>query len=344
MKKTKIPNYSKRILVSVIILVVIYIIGFTGYIIIEDMTLLDAVFMTTITITTVGYGVIKELSPAGIIFTIALIIIGTGSTAYIIINLADFLLSEFLLGRFQRRRETKMISKLKNHYIICGLGRVGNNIALELDKDKSDFIVIDNADEPIEVCKNNNWLSIQGDASSDETLQEAGIEKAKAIFATLHTDPENVYIALSSKALSPDIFVVARAKALETISKLEKAGADRVVSPQIIGGRRMVALAKQPTVVDFLDTLLGTEELEVSLAELEVEPGAKIDGITIKEASQKYHLGALIVSVIEKGLKVIVNKANGNTLIKAGHRLIVVGTKEQIQQLSELSITSNTPI
>lgn len=339
MKKTSIPHFSKRILVSVIILVVIYIIGFTGYMLIEDMTLLDAVFMTTITITTVGYGVIKELSSAGVIFTIILIIIGTGSAAYIIINLADFLLSEFLFGRFQRRRVKKMISKLKNHYIICGLGRVGNNIALELDKDNSDFIVIDNADEPIEICKSNNWLSIQGDASTDEVLLEAGIKTAKAIFAALHTDPENVYITLSSKALNPDIFVVARSKVMETISKLEKAGADRVVSPQIIGGKRMVALAKQPTVVDFLDTLLGTEELEVSLAEIGVEPGSKIDGKTIKEASQLYQLGALIVSVIEKGQKVIINKASGNTLIKDGHRLIVVGTKEQIQQLSELSIT-----
>ena len=338
MKRSNTPQFPKRILISVVVLIVIYIIGFIGYMVIEDMTLLDAVFMTTITITTVGYGVIKELSAVGTIFTIILIIIGTGSAAYIIINLADFLLSEFLFGRFQRRRATKMISKLKNHYIICGLGRVGNNIALELDKDNSDFIVIDNADGPIDICKNNNWHSIQGDASSDETLQDAGIERAKAIFAALHTDPENVYITLSAKSLNPDIFVVARAKALETISKLEKAGADRVVSPQVIGGRRMVALAKQPTVVDFLDTLLGTEELEISLAELEVKPGSKMDGITIKEASQKYQLGALIVSVIEKGHKVIINKATGNTLIKSGHRLIVVGTREQIQQLSELSI------
>jgi len=339
MRKQHTPQFSKRILISVIILVVIYIIGFLGYMIIEDMTLLDAIFMTTITITTVGYGVIKELSPAGIIFTIILIIVGTGSAAYIIINLADFLLSEFLLGRFQKRRMGKMISKLKDHYIICGLGRVGNNIAIELEKDRSDFIVIDNADEPIEVCKENNWLSIKGDASTDEVLLEAGIEKARAIFATLHTDPENVYITLSARALNPDIFVVARAKALETISKLEKAGADRVVSPQIIGGKRMVALAKQPTVVDFVDTLLSTEDIELSLAEIEIEPGSRIDGSTIKESNHIYQYDALIVSVIEKGQKVMVNKASGSTLIKAGHKLIVVGTMEQIQKLSDLAVT-----
>jgi len=338
MKKQDTPQFSKRILLSVIILVVIYITGFTGYMIIEDMTILDAIFMTTITITTVGYGVLKELSPAGVIFTIILIIIGTGTAAYIIISLADFLLSEFLLGRLQKRRVAKMISKLKNHYIICGLGRVGHEIALELQRDNSDFIVIDSADEPIEICRNNSWLSIQGDASTDEILIEAGIERAKALFATLHTDPENVYITLSSKALNPNIFVIARAKVQRTISKLEKAGADRVVSPQIIGGKRMVALAKQPTVIEFLDTLLSTEDLEISLAEIEIESGSKIDGTTIKEASQMYQFGAMIVSVIEKGQKVLVNKASGSTLIKAGHKLIVVGTIEQIQKLSELAV------
>lgn len=338
MKKQYTSHFSKRILLSFIALITIYVIGFTGYMIIEDMSLLDAIFMTTITITTVGYGVVKELSSVGTIFTIILIIVGTGAAAYIIINLADFLLSEFLLGRFHRRRVTKMISKLKNHYIICGLGWVGNNIALELQKDNSDFIVIDNADEPIEICKSNNWVFIQGDASTDEVLLEAGIEKAKAIFATLHTDPENVYITLSSKALNPDIFVIAIAKALETISRLEMAGADRVVSPQIIGGKRMVALAKQPTVIDFLDTLLATEDIEISLAEIEIEAGSKIDGITIKEASQLYQFEAMIVSIIEKGHKVMVNKASASTLIKAGHKLIVVGAIEQIQKLSELAV------
>ncbi|MFC2159888.1 potassium channel family protein [Actinomycetota bacterium] len=339
MKKQYTPQFSKRILLSALVLIVIYIIGFTGYMIIEDMTLLDAIFMTTITITTVGYGVIKELSQEGTIFTIILIIIGTGAAAYIIINLADFLLSEFLLGRLHRRRMAKMISKLKKHYIICGLGRVGNNIALELQKDNSGFIVIDNADEPIEICKSNNWAFIQGDASTDEILLEAGIKRAKAIFATLHTDPENVYITLSSKALNRNIFVVARAKALETISRLEMAGADRVVSPQIIGGKRMVALAKQPTVIDFLDTLLSTEDIEISLAEIEIEPGSKIDGITIKEANQLYQFEAMIVSIIEKSHKVMVNKASANTLIKAGHKLIVVGAIEQIQKLSELAVS-----
>ncbi|MCL6086838.1 MAG: potassium channel protein [Actinobacteria bacterium] len=338
MFKQNFQQFYKKVIISILILIAIYVIGIAGYIFIEKMTLLDAVFMTTITITTVGYGVVKELSKAGTIFTIILIILGTGTAAYILINLADFLLSEFLLDRFQIRRVSKMISKLNNHYIICGLGRVGYEIALELNRDKADFVVIDSADEPIAICKENNWLYIQGDASSDSNLIEAGVKKAKVLFAALDTESENVYITLSSKALNPKILVVARATRYETINKLERAGADRVVSPQIIGGRRMVALAKQPAIVDFLDSILSTEEIELSLAEIEVKPECRIDGMTIKEASEKYQFEALIISIIESGQKVMINKASPNTIIKGGHKLIVVGTVEQIQKLSDLAV------
>ncbi len=330
-------QFYKRIIFSITVLISIYIIGFVGYIFIEKMTFLDALFFTTITVTTVGYGITKELSTGGTIFTIFLIIIGTGSAAYILISLADFLLSEVLSGRVQKRRINKLISKLKNHYIICGLGRVGQEIANELVKDNEDFIVIDSASGPIELCKQNNWLFIQGDASDDRILIEAGIKKAKSLFAALDTDSENVYITLSAKAINPEIYVVARAKMFDTINKLERAGADRVVSPQIIGGKRMVALAKQPTVVEFLDTMLSPDNIEITLAEILVEPNCNIDGLTIKEANEKYQFGALIVSVIESGKAVLINKANANTLIKGGHKMIVVGTVDQIEKLSGLS-------
>src|SRR5665647_535761 len=260
-------QFYKRVIISIIILVLIYILGLVGYMLIEKMSFLDAIFMTTITITTVGYGVVKKLSTAGTIFTIVLIIFGTGSAAYILISLADFLLNEFLAGRVQDRRIRKMISKITSHYIICGLGRVGQEIANELANDKAEFIVIDSADEPIELCKQNNWLYLKGDASDDKVLLKAGIKRAKALFAALDTEPENVYVTLSAKAINSNVFIVARAKMFETINKLERAGADRVVSPQIIGGRRMAALAKHPSVVEFLDTLLSHENIGISLAE-----------------------------------------------------------------------------
>ncbi len=337
MKFKNLPQFPKRIIISIIILISVYFLGSLGYMIIEDLDFLDSLFMTTITITTVGYGLVKELSTTGTIFTILLIITGTGTAAYILINLTDFILSEFLLGRIEKRRKIKMTSKLKNHYIICGLGRVGLEIANELASNKIEFIVVDNADEPIETARQNNWLYVQGDASNDETLIETQITRARCLFAALDTDSENVYVTLSAKSLNPSIFIVARATIQETINKLEKAGADRVVSPQIIGGRRMAAMALQPSICDFLDTIMKTEEDEIRLAEIEIKPDSRIDDITISEAGKKYGIEALIISVIEKGEKISVKKASGNTDMKSGQRIIAIGTGSQIRHLTELA-------
>ena len=337
MRSKNLSQLSRRIIISGGALILIYFLGSIGYMLIEDLTFLDALFMTTITITTVGYGLIKDLSTAGTIYTILLIIGGTGTAAYILINIGDFVLSEFLLGRFDKRRNNKMIQRIKDHYIICGLGRVGMEIAAELVTNKIDFLVLDKSDEPMEICQENNWLCLKGDASNDETLLEAGIKRATGLFAALDTDSENVYVTLSAKALNPEIFVVARATIHETIGKLEKAGADRVVSPQIIGGRRMAAMALQPSVCDFMDTLMKTEDVEIQLAEIEILPKSKIDNKTIKDAGGKFEIEALIVSVLEKGENISVKKASGDMMMKAGQKLIAIGTKEQISQLKKLA-------
>ncbi len=337
MRFKNLSQFTKRLITSIILLILVYFLGSLGYMIIEDLNFLDALFMTTITITTVGYSLIKELSVAGTIYTIILIICGTGAVAYMLINIGDFVLSEFLFGRIEKRRNIKIMEKLKNHYIICGLGRVGMEIAYELRNKEIDFIVIDNAKEPIKICNENKWLCLDGDASNDDVLLEASIDRAGVLFAALDTDSENVYVTLSAKSLNPDIFVVARATIHETISKLEKAGADRVVSPQIIGGRRMAAMALHPAISDFFDTIMQTEEAEIRLEEIEIKPKSRIDGLTISETGKKYGIDALIISVLEKGEKISVNKASGDTLILSGHKLIAIGTPDQIKQLEELS-------
>ena len=339
MRFKNLSQLSRRLIISVSALVLIYFLGSLGYMIIEDLSFLDALFMSTITITTVGYGLVKELSTTGTIYTILLIIGGTGTAAYILINIGDFVLSEFLLGRVEKRRNIKMIQKLKDHYIICGLGRVGMEIAHELISNKIDFIVVDNADEPMKFCQEHDWLCLKGDASNDETLLEAGIKRARGLFAALDTDSENVYVTLSAKSLNPEIFVIARATIHETMGKLEKAGADRVVSPQIIGGRRMAAMALQPSVCDFMDTLMKTEDVEIQLAEIEIQPKSRIDNMTIKDAGGKFKIEALIVSVLEKGENISVTKASGSILMEAGQKLIAIGTKDQIAQLKELALS-----
>jgi len=171
----------------------------------------------------------------------------------------------------------------------------------------------------------------------DDTLIEAGIKEARCLFAALDTGAENVYITLAAKSLNPSIFIVARAIVHETISKLEKAGADKVVSPQIIGGRRMADMALQPSICDFMDTVIKVEESEIKLAEIEIKENSRIDNITIREAGEKYGIEALIISVIEKGEKTSVKKASGDTVMVHGHKIIAIGTGDQVKHLTDIA-------
>ena len=331
-------NILRKITVPLTILGTIYLLGTVGFMIIEKYSFLEALFMATITVTTVGYGLIRNLSPFGMAYTIVFIIISTGTAAYLVISTADLVVQTFLLGSFQGRRIKKMISRLKNHYIICGFGRVGKEIAKVLSKSNIKFVVIDKESETLEDCEKNGWLCIRGDATTDEVLQEAGIERAKGLLAALGDDSGNIYTVLSAKALNPSIYIVARASLKDAIGKLKKAGAERVITPEIIGARRMASLILQPAVCDFLDGITRDKTLELELAEIEINPNSKIDNISIKDASDKYKFGALIISVVDAGDKLSVIKASGETMLKGGQKLIAIGTKDQILQLNNLAI------
>jgi voltage-gated potassium channel len=331
-------NLLRKVAVPIILLVVIYIAGTIGYMIIEKWSFLEALFMATITVTTVGYTLVRDLSSFGMIYTIVFIIVSTGTAAYLVISIADFIVQTFLLGSFQGRRVKKMISKLKNHYIICGFGRVGREIAKTLNKENIRFVIIDKDEEAIAECDKNGWLYIKGDAATDEILIEAGIERAKGMLAAVGDDSENIYSVLSAKALNPNIYIVARASKKDAIGKLKKAGAERVITPEIIGARRMASLVLQPAVCDFLDGITRDKTIQLELAEIEIYPKSKIDNITIRDAGEKYSFGALIISVVDAGDKLSIIKASGDTVLKEGQKLIAIGTKDQIQELNNLAI------
>ena len=331
-------NLLRKITIPLIILGAIYLLGTIGYMVIEKWSFLEALFMATITVTTVGYTLIRDLSTFGMIYTILFIIVSTGTAAYLVISTADLVVQTFLLGSFQGRRVKKMISKLKNHYIICGFGRVGKEIAKTFSKGNIRFVAIDKNEEALSECEKNGWLCLKGDATTDEILIEAGIERAKGMLAAVGDDSENIYSILSAKALNPNIYIVARASKKDAIGKLKKAGAERVITPEIIGARRMASLVLQPAVCDFLDGITRDKTIELELAEIEIYPKSKIDNITIREAGEKYGFGALIISVVDSGDKLSIIKASGDTVLKGGQKLIAIGTKDQIQELNNLAI------
>ena len=329
---------SKRILFPLIILVSIYLLGTIGYMVIEKWSFLEALFMSTITVTTVGYTLVRDLSPQGMLYTIFFIVLSTGTAAYIVINVADLFVQNFLIGDREVKRIKKMIEKLKNHYIICGLGRVGSEIARTLEKGKTSFVVIDKNEESIEECNKNKWICIKGDATRDEILLEAGIERAKGLFAAIGDDSENIYSVLSAKSLNTKIYIVARASAPDAINKLQKAGADRIITPEIIGARRMASLILQPAVSDFFESIFSTDAFELELAVIEVMKGSKIEDIAITEAGSRFKFSALIISIVDVSDKLSVIKADGETILKAGQKLIAIGTKDQIQELNNLAV------
>ncbi len=334
-KKNQIVN---GIIIPFMILVSIYFLGVVGYLVIEDLTLLEALFMSIITITTVGYSLVKPLSTAGTVFTIFLIIFGTGTVAYIIIKMVDYFLTEIIKGTMTERRTKKMLSRLKNHYIICGIGRVGLSIAKELERSRKEFVIIDNAQDPINISKEKNWPFIQGDASLDETLEAANISNAKCLFAALDSDPKNVFVTLSAKSLNPSIFIVARSTLAETKNKLIKAGADRVISPQTLGGRRMASLAMHPTVCDFFDTAIRAKDDTFKIAEIAVMPKSRIDGIPIKMLKTDYRCEALILSILKNDEELLYKRPDGDTVIHASQKLIAIGSKEEIDRLSTIAL------
>jgi len=331
-------SIRKRIIIPIIVLMAIYLLGTIGYMFIEKWSFLQSLFMSTITVSTVGLAAGRDLSQAGMLYTIFFIIISTGTAAYIVINTADLVVQNFLLGNFEGRRLKKMISKLKGHYIICGFGRVGNEIANALDNRKIPFIAIDKNEEFEEECKKNNWLYLRGDATEDDTLKEANIENAKALLAAIGDDSENIYTVLSARSLKQDIIIIARASSQEAKNKLKKAGADKIITPEIIGARRMATMALQPAVCDFLDGIIKTETLEMELAEIEIKNGSKISNMSIKDASKKFDFGALIISIVGSGDRLSLTKASGNTILKDGQKLIAIGTKEQIQELNDIAV------
>lgn len=326
---------KNRLRVVALILAVVVIIGTAGFWLIEHIPLLDALYMTVITVSTVGYKEIVPLSSGGKIFAIFLITIGVGTVFYAVGTFINVTIQEYLRHTFGRRRMEKKIEKVSGHYIIAGYGRVGKNVAEEFVKAGKDFVVVENDPEQIAELEEKGVIFIEGDATNDDILAKAGIKRAEGLVAAIRSDAENVFIVLSGRRANPKLFIVARANTIEAIDKLKAAGADRVVSPAIIGGRRMAALLLRPVVSDYLDLVSHGERLEYRLEEIELREGSPLDDKTISEADVRGKTGAMILAV--KSAEKLNTNPPVDTLLKARDLLIVIGTDSQLKELEKLA-------
>jgi voltage-gated potassium channel len=244
-------SLPRRVLPALYVLVIIIGSGIAGYILIERWSFIDALYMTILTITTVGYGEVHTLSQGGKVFSVALIIGGVGSVLYTLSLLIQYLLEGQFGITLRRRRMKTEIAKLKEHFILCGYGRMGKEIASTFNDEGIPFIVIENSRESAAMARDDGYLCLQGDATSDEVLKEARIESAHGLVSAVGSDVDNTYITLSARGLCPDLFITARSCSPGVEVKLKRAGANRVVSPHSIGARRMAMLALHPAAVDF---------------------------------------------------------------------------------------------
>ena len=240
----------------------------------EGWSFSDALYMTVITLTTVGYREVRTLDTTGQLWTMVLLITGVGTLFYAAVSSVELVVEGTIRGYFGRRRMQAAIGKLSGHYILCGYGRVGRQVAAEFARDGVPFVVIDQDPEIVEACAAEGHLALLGEASDDGVLYEAGVRRAKGLVAAVDSDADNVFVVLSARKLNPKLHIVARASSDESAAKLEMAGAERTLSPYAVGGRRLASLATQPLIVDFLDIVTrGEKGIEFRLEEFDVPGG-----------------------------------------------------------------------
>lgn len=325
---------KKRLLLTFGLIFLAIAFGTTGYMVVEGWNFLDSLYMTITTLTTVGYREVHELSQTGMIFTIILILVGVGTVLYALSSGAKVILEGELQELFGRKRLEKKIKDTKEHYIVCGYGRMGRIICKELKGEKVPFLVIEKSADAL--ANAGAVLILTGDATSDEMLKEAGIEKAKGLITVLPTDAENLYVVLSARGLNPNLFIVARAGEEGSESKLLRAGANKVVSPYSIGGLRIAHTILRPAVVDFIEFATKTGNIELQMEEITIPEGSDLIGRSLDQCGIGKELGIIIVGIKRESGEMRFNPTF-RTTIKAGDTLIALGEISKLKQLEQMS-------
>jgi voltage-gated potassium channel len=322
-----------RVVWGVLWLIIVVVFGVIGYELIEGWNFLDSIYMTITTITTVGYREVHALSDGGRIFSIFLMIGGVGGALYALSGIVGYVVEGNLGTVLERRKMQNRISRLKEHFVLCGFGRVGEEIARTFESEKVPFVVIENRHECIEFLEKTDYVYIEGDATSDDVLKTAGIDRARGLIAAVGADVDNTYITLSARGLRPDIYIEARAASVEAVTKLERSGANRVILPHAIGGRRMALLALRPAVMDFIDNIIYSHGHEMQVESVDVTGESRLNGLKVRTAAEEIGITTL---AIQKKDQVIKPNPSGDEKIEEGDKLIVIGTRGQLDSLETI--------
>jgi len=317
-----------RFRLAVILLAIVIVVGVTGYKLINGWDLLDSFYMVIITISTVGYTEVHPQGAAGRLFTSGLIVVGVGTMLYGFGVFAETL-ADNAFGRYRRERQLQReLNQLRDHFIICGYGRIGTQVVAEFEDHKVYYVVIDQTEEALERIRAEGRLHIEGDASKEEILKQAGIERARGLISAVDSDERAVYIVLAARALNPNLYIVARAGRPDSIRRLELAGATRTISPYVMAGHRMAELAIRPAMVDVLDSLHHAEA-GIGVEEMVVSPGTPAVGKTLDEIGLFGPDTARVLALRRRDGTLHVNP-NGSQRLEDGDLVIALGTEDQL--------------
>jgi voltage-gated potassium channel len=326
---------ASKIFKGIIILLMVLFMGTAGYMLVEKWNVLDALYMTVITITTVGYREVGTVSKAGRVFTIFIIFTGMGIIAYILGMVAQAMVDLQIREIFGRRKLGKKIQSLKDHYIICGYGRIGKIICKELTANTIPTVVIDSASDIDTSLEGEGIPFIHDDATGENVLMAAGIERAKGLISVVASDADNLFITMTARVLKPELFILARADGEHTEKKLLRAGANKVAMPYLIGGHKMAQSIIKPAVTDFLEFTVHNRDMGLEMGELLVGEKSRLNGLTLIDSGIRKEMDVIIVAIRCDDGQMRFNPSS-ETRIRAGDTLIALGKSHDLEKLASI--------
>ncbi len=328
---------------AIVLFFLVSIVGTLGYVVIEGWSMWDAFYMTMITVTTVGYRELHDMSRMGQAWTVVVLLGGVATLFYAASTLMAQVVEGGLHARLSLRRFNRMLEGLNNHFIICGYGRIGSIIADEFKKQRVPYVVIDRDPDRVHDIIEAGGLAVAADASREDVLVKVGIHRARGLIAAVRTDAENVYTVLSARVLRPDLFIIARVESEDAEAKLRRAGADRVISPYHLGGVQMAATALRPAVVDFMRLATTSERLDLAAEQVELGPDAPFIGKTLREANLRQAFGVIVVAINRENGQMEFNPSPEQRL-QAGDQLVLLGNADQLKALDDTARGVRAPV
>lgn len=331
-----VPLLPRAILWALFVPMLLVSVGTFGYHFLEGLKLLDALYLTVMTLTTVGYGDLAPKTPAGRIFTMVLVVSGVFTLFYAATSLIRAVVSGELAGFLGKQQMERALAQLKDHIIVCGYGRMGRLVCAEFSREELSFVVIDEHATALAEFAVPHGVALVGDATSDEVLRHAGVERARGLVTVMSSDASNLFTTMSARLLNSKLFIVARVEGVQAEQKMQRAGANRVVCPYLIGGTRVAQAILRPTVMDFIELATRTEHIELQLEETRVEPNSPLAGQMLKDSGIRSDLKIIIVAIKKSTGKMQFNPSP-ETCMEAGDILVAIGHKEHLEKLDALA-------